>query len=371
MSINNSSLNYTDLNSVSQLKSGPKANSPENIRKVAEQFESLFVNMMVKSMRDANAVFAEGNPLNTPQTRHYQDMYDNQLSIHLAESKGLGMTDTLMRQLSPQGSTTAASANAGKQAVEGLDQSALLARRRLAISSNYSDWAQRHAQQSATGAPDSSESKDSSSVVQNWQPLRALQAAARNAESPSSAQMVNSDSAARTRFANADEFVETMLPMAEKAAARLGVDPHYLVAQAALETGWGKSVIKGSDGASSHNLFGIKSHGGWQGDSAQVMTTEFRNGVAGKERAAFRSYDSWEQSFEDYVSFLETNGRYQQALGSTANPDSFFRELQQAGYATDPQYASKVSQIARKLISESDTRVANNTAAPDSAEGRA
>ena len=130
-------------------------------------------------------------------------------------------------------------------------------------------------------------------------------------------------------------------------------------------------MIKGSDGASSHNLFGIKSHGCWQGDSAQVMTTEFRNGVAGKERAAFRSYDSWEQSFEDYVSFLETNGRYQQALGSTANPDSFFRELQQAGYATDPQYASKVSQIARKLISESDTRVANNTAAPDSAEGRA
>lgn len=371
MNMNNSSLNYTDLNSMNELKLGAKANSPENIRKVAEQFESLFVNMMVKSMRDANAVFAEGNPLNTPQTKHYQDMYDNQLSIHLAESKGLGMTDALMRQLSPN--STAATANAGAtsnnaRAVEGVDQSALLARRRLAISSHYSAWSERHAQK--TAGQNGADGKVSDSVAETWQPLRGLQAAARNAQSTSTERVVNAETASRTRFANADEFVETMLPMAEKAAARLGVDPHYLVAQAALETGWGKSVIKESNGSSSHNLFGIKSHGGWQGDSANVMTTEYRNGVQGKERAAFRSYDSWEQSFEDYVSFLETNGRYEQALGNTANPDSFFRELQQAGYATDPQYANKVSQIARKLISETDTRLANNTAAVDNAAGR-
>lgn len=368
MSINSNSLNYTDLNSMNQLKLGANANSPENIRKVAEQFESLFVNMMVKSMRDANAVFAEGNPLNTPQTRHYQDMYDNQLSIHLAESKGLGMTDTLMRQLSPNSTTAATGADTtgnNAKAVEGVDQSALLARRRLAISSHYSEWSERHAQQTAGQSTQNSKVSDSGSVAENWQPLRALQAASRNAQSSTTEQVVNAESAGRTRFANAGEFVETMLPMAEKAAARLGVDPHYLVAQAALETGWGKSVIKESDGSSSHNLFGIKSHGGWQGDSANVMTTEYRNGVEGKERAAFRSYDSWEQSFEDYVSFLETNGRYQQALSSTANPDSFFRELQQAGYATDPQYASKVSQIARKLISETDTRLADNTATAD------
>jgi len=368
MSINSNSLNYTDLNSMNQLKLGANANSPENIRKVAEQFESLFVNMMVKSMRDANAVFAEGNPLNTAQTRHYQDMYDNQLSIHLAESKGLGMTDTLMRQLSPNSTTAATGTDTtgnNAKAVGGVDQSALLARRRLAISSHYSEWAERHAQQTAGQSTQNSKVSDSGSVAENWQPLRALQAASRNAQSSTTEQVMNAESAGRTRFANAGEFVETMLPMAEKAAARLGVDPHYLVAQAALETGWGKSVIKESDGSSSHNLFGIKSHGGWQGDSANVMTTEYRNGVEGKERAAFRSYDSWEQSFEDYVSFLETNGRYQQALSSTANPDSFFRELQQAGYATDPQYASKVSQIARKLISETDTRLADNTATAD------
>ena len=157
-----------------------------------------------------------------------------------------------------------------------------------------------------------------------------------------------------------------MLPMAEKAAARLGVDPHYLVAQAALETGWGKSIIRNGDGTSSYNLFGIKSHGQWQGESASVMTSEYRDGVRQQERASFRSYDSFEQSFDDYVDFLHRNGRYAQALKRTESGDVFFRELQAAGYATDPRYASKVSQIARKLISENATA----SASPATSQGR-
>ena len=153
----------------------------------------------------------------------------------------------------------------------------------------------------------------------------------------------------RTSFKSAKEFMETMLPMAEKAAAKLGVDPTYLVAQAALETGWGKSIIKQGDGSSSYNLFGIKTHNTWSGDSARVMTTEYQNGKPVKEAASFRSYESFAHSFDDYVSFLQSNGRYDKALSSTANPEQFARELQKAGYATDPQYARKVSQIARKL----------------------
>src|SRR5690554_2543226 len=158
-----------------------------------------------------------------------------------------------------------------------------------------------------------------------------------------------------------------MLPMAEKAAARLGVDPHYLVAQAALETGWGKLIIRGRDGSSSHNLFGIKTHGQWQGGSANVLTSEYRDGVRQQQRATFRSYESYEQSFDDYVDFLQSNGRYQQALARTGNADAFFRELQQAGYATDPRYASKVSQIARKPISDNMTASVSQT----TTEGRA
>jgi len=348
-----SNISYTDINTVNQLKSGANANSPENVRKVAQQFESLFTNMMIKSMRDANAAFAEGNPLNTPQTKFYQEMYDSQLSVHLSEGRGLGLTDALVRQLSPQ---SAAGSEREQGAAPGVDQSALLARRRLQVSADYSAWADRLAQAEQTQRPTSRESD-------SWQPLRGIEAL-RNGRSTMAA--VSPEAAQRTRFANSQEFVETMLPMAEKAAARLGVDPHYLVAQAALETGWGKSVIRQSDGSSSHNLFGIKAHGGWQGDSANVATTEYRDGVRTRERADFRSYASWEQSFEDYVSFLESNGRYSKALSSTANPDTFFRELQNAGYATDPQYARKVSQIARQLISNSDERVAASTPSTDS-----
>ena len=140
-----------------------------------------------------------------------------------------------------------------------------------------------------------------------------------------------------------------MLPMAEAAAEKIGVDPRYLVAQAALETGWGKSIIRTRDGESSHNLFGIKSHNSWEGDSARVLTTEYRGGKAVKEAASFRAYDSYAHSFDDYVSFLQGNGRYEKALASTDKPEQFARELQKAGYATDPQYARKIAQIARQM----------------------
>ena len=153
----------------------------------------------------------------------------------------------------------------------------------------------------------------------------------------------------KAAFSSPQEFVATMLPMAEAAAEKIGVDPRYLVAQAALETGWGKSIIRTRDGESSHNLFGIKSHGSWEGESARVLTTEYKGGKAIKEAASFRAYDSYAQSFDDYVSFLQNNGRYEKALNVTENPERFVKELQQAGYATDPNYARKISQIARKM----------------------
>ena len=366
MNMNSNSLSYTDLNAMSQMGVGSKANSQENLQRVAKQFESLFMNMMVKSMREANAGFAEGNPLNTQQTRFYQDMYDNQLTVHLAEKQGVGLADVMMRQLSPNKTSpaplagdTQAQAGSGAPA----DQSVLLARRRLAITSSY----RAVAEQTVAATPAARQSEAS----QQWQPMRALAGVARPQITTEQALAQGAQSVASktpTRFDNPQEFAEAMLPMARKAAARLGVDPHYLVAQAALETGWGKSVIRESDGSSSHNLFGIKTHNSWDGDSASVMTTEYRDGVKGQERASFRSYESFEQSFDDYVSFLETNGRYKQALGSTANPDQFFRELQRAGYATDPQYARKVSQIAQKLIG--DTRLASTADATDT-QGKA
>src|SRR5690606_13094120 len=99
--MNGPSLSYTDLNAMAQMKVGSQADSPEKMEPVARQFESLFLNVMLKSMRDANQVFAEGHPLNSHQTRLYQDMYDNQMAVHLAEKQGMGLADVMLRQLQP------------------------------------------------------------------------------------------------------------------------------------------------------------------------------------------------------------------------------------------------------------------------------
>jgi flagellar protein FlgJ len=165
-------------------------------------------------------------------------------------------------------------------------------------------------------------------------------------------------------FSSADEFVNTMLPMAKEAADRIGVDPRYLVAQAALETGWGKSVMRAQDGSSSHNLFGIKAGNSWKGDSARAITSEFRNGQMVKETAEFRSYDSYKDSFHDLVTLLQTNNRYQDVVKSADNPEQFVRELQKAGYATDPNYASKISQIARQMTSYQNYAAAGASTTP-------
>jgi flagellar protein FlgJ len=155
-----------------------------------------------------------------------------------------------------------------------------------------------------------------------------------------------------------------MLPMAKEAADRIGVDPRYLVAQAALETGWGKSVMRAQDGSSSHNLFGIKASSNWKGDSARAITSEFRNGEMVKETAEFRSYASYKDSFHDLVTLLQSNNRYQDVLKSADNPEQFVRELQKAGYATDPDYASKISQIAKQMTSYQNYAAAGASTTP-------
>lgn len=349
---------YTDLNRLSQLKAGKDRDSEGNIRKVAQEFESLFLNEMMKSMRQAGEAFAEGNYLNSNETKTYQDMHDQQLAVTLSKQGGVGLADVLTRQLSKtrhadrpnpfaqvqsgvQASGTAQVAGNGDSTAPARDDSKLLNQRRLALPSRLSDG------QMAGMAPTLEQQGSKPLAGSDWAPAKAYAAPERAAVGVEAAGKATG--AGKRVFASRDEFIETLLPMAEKAAERIGVDPRYLVAQAALETGWGKSIIREGDGSSSHNLFGIKAHKSWEGDSARVLTTEYKGGKAVKEAASFRSYDSFEQSFHDYVSFLQNNDRYQEALGSTDNPEQFVRELQQAGYATDPQYARKITQIARGM----------------------
>jgi flagellar protein FlgJ len=156
------------------------------------------------------------------------------------------------------------------------------------------------------------------------------------------------DSAAQWEPASQEAFIQDLWPSATESAKELGVSADVLIAQAALETGWGRKMIRDQQGGNAFNLFGIKAGGSWKGEQVNVSTIEYRDGIAQREYAAFRSYDSLQQSMNDYVEFLKRNPRYQQALDKAGNSDEFLQELQQAGYATDPAYADKISDIMNR-----------------------
>ena len=373
---------YSDLNRLNQLKVGKDRDGEENVRKVAQEFESLFLNEMLKSMRAATDVLAEDNPFNSQASKQYQDMHDQQLSVTLSrEGGGVGLADVMIRQLTKQkevntkpnpfdqvaqttGAKWASNPNATMATEQpGRNDVALLNQRRLALPGRLAK--QEPAAEVAAAPPIANQAGLPQPLVNmEWKPATAFAAPKEQPLTVNGVSSAQPSSPSKTRFSSPAEFIAAMLPMAQKAAERLGVEPRFLVAQAALETGWGKSMIRQKDGSNSHNLFGIKATG-WKGDSATVMTTEYVNGKATREKAGFRAYDSFEQSFNDYVRLLENNGRYQKAIqvaGTTGDSERFVNELQRAGYATDPQYARKINQIARKV--QTYQTIADASAAP-------
>lgn len=417
----NDSGSYSDLNRLNQLKVGDK-NSDGNMRKVAQEFESLFIGEMLKSMRSATDTLGQDNPLNTQAAKQYQEMYDQQLAVSMSrEGGGIGLADVLMRQMSknkPLAPGEAATLSAAKQeaakaaahtpiaagtvATDGplsringqrplwasravnAPQAAgegghrndmeLINQRRLALPPKLADRLLAGLVPSATvntatvdkvALPERTAVATGTGALYNGDWLANAQAAANPGLQIQGRAMAQIPLApAKKAFSSSDEFVNTMLPMAKEAAERIGVDPRYLVAQAALETGWGKSVMRAQDGSSSHNLFGIKASSNWKGDSARAITSEFRNGEMVKETAQFRSYDSYKDSFHDLVTLLQSNDRYQDVLKSADNPEQFVRELQKAGYATDPNYANKISQIAKQMTSYQNYAAAGASTTP-------
>ncbi|VVN30792.1 hypothetical protein PS645_04819 [Pseudomonas fluorescens] len=417
----NDSGSYSDLNRLNQLKVGDK-NSDGNMRKVAQEFESLFIGEMLKSMRSATDTLGQDNPLNTEAAKQYQEMYDQQLAVSMSrEGGGIGLADVLMRQMSknkPLAPGEAATLSAAKQeaakaaahtpiaagtvATDGplsrvngqrplwasravnAPQAAgegghrndmeLINQRRLALPPKLADRLLAGLVPSATvnaatvnrtPLPESTAVATGAGALYNGDWLANAQAAANPGLQIHGRAVAQIPLApAKKAFSSSDEFVNTMLPMAKEAAERIGVDPRYLVAQAALETGWGKSVMRAQDGSSSHNLFGIKASSNWKGDSARAITSEFRNGEMVKETAQFRSYDSYKDSFHDLVTLLQSNDRYQDVLKSADNPEQFVRELQKAGYATDPNYANKISQIAKQMTSYQNYAAAGASTTP-------
>ncbi|ROV62015.1 flagellar assembly peptidoglycan hydrolase FlgJ [Vibrio ponticus] len=291
-----------------QAVKGDEKSEKEALTAAAKQFEAIFTNMLFKSMRDANATFESGL-MDSQNQQFYRQMMDDQMSSELSASGSLGLADMIVAQLST-GSIENQDASAHNDSFEHLMQKVDRA---------------RHAQEARELNGDTA----------------AIEPQAKTNE-------VERVTAQTGRFDSPEAFVTSMKPYAEKAARALGVDSSLLLAQAALETGWGQKMVANRRG-SSNNLFNIKADKSWAGNKVATQTLEYHQGVPVQERAAFRAYQDYEQSFNDYVRFLNENPRYNTALSHGGNNEQFIRGIHQAGYATDPQYADKVLRVKAKI----------------------
>ena len=271
---------YTDLNGLAALKNAPT--TPATIKAVSEQVEALFLQMMLKSMRDASD--AEGGETTSNETSMYQDMFDKQVALTLSKRQDLGIARLFERQLG------------GKTAPNP----------------------------SVTGA----------SV-----PLRS---GAARAEPDGRAPAAQSTAVTGEHAA---QFVKAVLPTIQRAAQALGVNPLGMLAQAALETGWGQRMPRTADGSLSLNIFGIKAGEEWKGARATADTVEFNNGVATPRRTAFRAYGSIEESVGDFAHLLKNSPRYRDAIAAGDDAQAYIHGIGKSGYATDPDYANKLNQI--------------------------
>jgi peptidoglycan hydrolase FlgJ len=273
---------YADFQGLERLRASAGRQDPQALREAARQFEGLFTAMMLKSMREGSLGGGLGD---SQETQTYQEMYDQQLALQMAHGKGLGLAEMLMQQLTRANAAHAASAPAANPAANP---------------------------------------------------------AAGPSASPAASTPPGAAAGARISSAQRVDFVRSMESMAQSAGSSLGVAPDTLIAQAALETGWGRNLPTDASGRSSSNLFGVKAGDSWHGASVAATTTEYQQGAPVSTQAAFRSYDDTAQSAGDYVSLLRTSPRYASALGAGSDVHAFASGLQRGGYATDPDYVNKL-----------------------------
>ncbi|WP_051202037.1 flagellar assembly peptidoglycan hydrolase FlgJ [Ferrimonas senticii] len=317
----NQSSHYLDLASIDKLRQQAQADPEASLRQVAQQFEGIFLGMMLKSMREANESFKDADsPFHSNQTDFYQQMHDSQLVTEMSNQGSLGLAELIVQQLRPTlAKPEAAAANSDAPTATTVTELAMPPRPIKAVAA---------VADKSTVAASSLEVIADSDAVDN-----------------SRAMVVEP-----LYFSQPQQFIEAMLPAATDAGKKLGQDPRLLVAQAALETGWGQKILSGAQGQSSHNLFNIKADGRWQGPTTAVSALEYQDGLPVLQRSKFRVYDSLKASFDDYVQFLQ-QPRYQQALTATT-AEGFAVALQQAGYATDPKYAAKIINLFQRLTQQ-------------------
>ncbi|WP_019628068.1 flagellar assembly peptidoglycan hydrolase FlgJ [Thioalkalivibrio sp. AKL10] len=313
----------SDPSGLQDLARGARSGDQKGLEAVAREFEAMLIGQMLKQMREASL----GDGLfDNDQSEMYLEMQDQEFAKAMSQGDGIGLRDALMRQLSAQQPVDPETLNDPER------QAALeMPRRRSELDT-----------------------------------LRALQGEAEFELRPVGPQRPEAGSPEAARKAapqpapiawpprDAADFVQTLEPLARDAAAELGVEPGILLAQSALETGWGQHVPSRADGQPSFNLFGIKADSRWDGDRVSVGTLEFREGVAQREQARFRAYADPSESFSDYVDFIRNNPRYHRAL-QAGDDAQYIRELQDAGYATDPAYADKVLRVRDQMAAHRDS----------------
>ncbi len=329
--------NYLDLNGLNNITLKSKSNDADAkkdaLDAAAKQFEAIFMQMLLKSMRSAQDVLEADSPFNSETAKFYRDMHDQQLAVELSSNGSLGLSDLIVRQLG------GGDDNYTPSTVLRTDNQAPLFNTKKSESllldkNDLNPFSVKESQFSNNGKKEELSSELTRLLSKNKQSINT------SPDIPFSnlIDLVKN----KPQFETPEDFITAIEEPAKKVEKVLGIPHQVVIAQAALETGWGQKIITNKNGESSNNLFNIKADSRWQGDKVTKETLEFENGEVVKKPEPFRTYSTLNDSVNDYIDFLSDNPRYQQALEKVNNVEQFLQGIQKAGYATDPQYANKI-----------------------------
>jgi peptidoglycan hydrolase FlgJ len=311
-----------DVQGFDAMRAQANASPQQGLKAAAKQFDAVFTQMMLKSMRDATP---SDGPFDSHDSATFTSMLDQQLAQNMG-AKGIGVADMMLKQLMRNAGASTAAGAAG--ATGGLGDSG-------DSSANAGNMAAMNAMAKAyANAAGSSTAASKASLSGNGYSADSALAPPAHGE--------GSD--------KVTAFVERLAAPAQAASSATGIPARFIIGQAALESGWGKREIKNTDGSTSHNVFGIKATSDWTGKTASAVTTEYVNGKPQKVVEKFRAYDSYEDALTDYASVLKSNPRYAPVVEASRDAAGFAHGMQKAGYATDPQYAKKLISIMRHIV---------------------
>ncbi|MFL9992961.1 flagellar protein FlgJ [Burkholderia sp. GAS332] len=307
-----------DVQGFAKLSAQAKASPQAGMKMAAQQFDAVFTQMMLKSMRDATP---QDGPFDSHDSATFTSMMDQQLSQQLSQ-KGIGVADAMLKQMMRNQGMQVGGANGAGGGLAG-----------ALGGGSGGDEGQSAALNALARAYGNAQANGQLAMGKGYSANSALTPPLKgDGSSP-----------------KVDAFVDKLAEPAQAASAATGIPARFIIGQAALESGWGKSEIKKSDGSTSHNVFGIKATKDWTGKTVSTVTTEYVNGKPQRTVEKFRAYDSYQEAMTDYASLLKGNPRYAQVINSAHDVNGFANGMQRAGYATDPHYAKKLMSIMQKM----------------------